>query len=198
MKDFNQLVAEVITGAEADYCGDITAAWEIVRKLAPLAGDFAKGDGFFILQYGESAEHGDARHAGCWPGAIEEDEESGKDLAPWSAHFHVGVMGELEEGDYPLGWTHGKRFCARGKTAQIAIVRAALIAYGIEIPAVSSQSDKEKKSTVSDLIAQLQQMPPAAAVDILDANEYLPLSSVIIRPEVGRVCLISSEVPKEK
>lgn len=99
----------------------IADAWEVVEKLAPLAGDFNAGDGFFHLSYADSADH--SRGEGCDPKRTIDD-DGDIDHERWSAHFHVGCMAEGP--DYPPAWDHGRKFCARGATAPLAICRAAL------------------------------------------------------------------------
>lgn len=77
------------------YSSGIATAWEIVSKLAPLAGDFHEADGFFRLLYADSADHGDAG-GDCNPGPIEADADD-NDVTKWSAHFHPGWPGEGTE-----------------------------------------------------------------------------------------------------
>jgi hypothetical protein len=103
---------------------DISVAWKVVEKLAPLVGDFKNADGFFLLKYGEFADHGETEDG--IPSCVAESEEvDNKDTGPWSAHFHLGL---IAEGSCPEHWGHGDCFCARGATAAEAICRAALLA----------------------------------------------------------------------
>ncbi len=106
---------------------DIVHAWQVVKKLAPFAGDFEFADGFFTLKYAESADHGDDE-AGCT--VPHPNPDADKDTHPWSCHFHLGALGEQPDGVYPPGWDHGAKFCARGTTAPHAICLAALKAVG--------------------------------------------------------------------
>ena len=103
----------------------IVLAVAFLVSLAPLVGDWLNADGFFHLQYGEFACHG---LDGCSPIGENEDEDldADTDPEPWSAHFHIGVI--ARDGDCPAHWKHGDMFCARGKTPEIAICRAALLA----------------------------------------------------------------------
>jgi hypothetical protein len=103
----------------------------LMMKLAHLVGDFQTGDGFFHLTYADAADHGN-EETGCNPGDGEyTDDENEKDLTPWSCHLHIGRMGE---GEYPPGWDHGAKFCARGATPELAICAVALLAYGLKAP----------------------------------------------------------------
>lgn len=111
------------------YSSRIESAWEIVNKLAPLVGDFKEADGWFKLQYADSAGH---EINGCNPGEGEYDEKTEEDLSKWSAHFHLGVTGE--ETESAKLWGPGLReFCARGTTAPHAICLAALKAVGVDL-----------------------------------------------------------------
>jgi hypothetical protein len=109
------------------YSTDITAAWEVVSKLAPIVGDFQEADGFFILKYADSADHTTGKNC---PAEWTEDmtaydtNEDSEDTHKWSAHFHPGHPGADTESakmfpDY-------KKSCARGRTAAHAICLAAL------------------------------------------------------------------------
>ena len=111
----------------------IAVAWEIVEKLAPLVGDFRYADGFFILQYADSADHGEHEAENpCSTMRLDEDfDDDDVDRLRWSCHLHLGGLCEKPEGTYPPGWDHGKKFCARGETAAHAICRAALKAVGV-------------------------------------------------------------------
>lgn len=101
---------------------DIAAAWTVVEKIAPLVGDFNYADGYFHLTYADSADHGDNKR-GCDPhvGETELDEDDGRQ---WSCHLHLGLV--CENNDTPKHWKHGELFCATGRTAPLAICRAAL------------------------------------------------------------------------
>lgn len=130
---YGQPILEVINvGSSYDALDEIVFepsaridhAWEVVAKMAPLVGDFQAGDGFFHLIYADSAEHSQGK--GCDPKRTIEDENDDVDRERWSAHFHVGCLGEGPA--YPPAWDHGKRSCARGATAALAICRAALLA----------------------------------------------------------------------
>jgi hypothetical protein len=105
-----------------DYSTNIAYAFEIVEKLARLAGSFRLGDGFVHLTYAESADHTVGSNDG--PGPMCNPGDDHDDAWPWSFHIHVGLMGS--SGEYPPHWDHGSRFCARGKTASQAICIAAL------------------------------------------------------------------------
>ena len=101
----------------------IEHAWEVVERMARLAGTFQLGDGYVHLTFAESAGHGHGMPR-CNPNPVGyEDAEI--DL-PWSFHVHLGLLGKSDE--YPAHWTHGSRFCARAATAPHAICLAALAA----------------------------------------------------------------------
>lgn len=101
-------------------------ATEVMKKVAPIVGDFKSGDGFVHLLYGDSAGH--SLGEGCDPKrTIESDEDDDIDREPWSFHLHVGLIGA--GGGCPEHWNHGDRFCARGRTAAEAICRAVLLAW---------------------------------------------------------------------
>lgn len=110
------------------YSTDIAAAWRIVSKLAPVVGDFHEADGYFIVQYGDSADHVvEGMGGGCAPGPIvttQTDNDDGEDLERWSAHFHPGHAAAETESEklFP----DYKKYCARGETAAHAICLAAL------------------------------------------------------------------------
>ena len=98
--------------------------WESAQDLIRLCGDFRFGDGFFILKYADSADHGESEDCTCGP-IVEDANEN--DISKWSAHFHIGLRGE---GNYPSHWENGSMFCARGATAEAALSAAIAKADG--------------------------------------------------------------------
>ncbi len=126
---------------------DVVDSRRLMLKLAHLVGDFQTGDGFFHLTYADSASHSHDHHHSDSDDDVEEkilcdpgedhysDDEDGKDLAPWSCHLHIGLMGRMGDGEYPPSWDHGGKFCARGATPELAICAVALKAYGLDAPA---------------------------------------------------------------
>jgi len=132
-RNLDKLIAEKIFHYEHDdipsFSEDLELAWEVVSKLTPLVGDFQYGDGFFWLGYGESANHSlldDPEECNFADTQIivEVDPIEDKDLTRWSAHFHIGLLGENDK--TPKHWDHGSCYCAKGKTASEAICLAAL------------------------------------------------------------------------
>lgn len=132
-------------GGFPHYSTDISDAWEMVAKLAPICGDFCQSDGYFILQYADSACHEIGKK--CSNLEIEEPEDdTGEDLWKWSAHFHPGHPGADTESakifpDY-------KKSCARGNTAAHAISLAALEIFKPRQKDTSGESQQSDQNDV--------------------------------------------------
>lgn len=56
------------------------------------------------------------------------------DPRPWYFHIHLGLIGEEAKNIYPLcppHWDHGDTYCVRAETPELAICRAAVLAFKV-------------------------------------------------------------------
>lgn len=111
-------------------CPRYSTEWEyashVLDGLEELVTRFSTGDGFTHLTCGHFADHGEC--------VTEKDSELADepelDPEPWSAHIHVGLIGENDK--TPQHWKHEEWFCARGATGPEAICKSAIKAFDPE------------------------------------------------------------------